>query len=197
MAKEQLSIQETVAKVERHLRLPDKTTSKPVLIMMTGLPGTGKSHVSRLIQQALPAVIVQSDFVRKLLFRQPRYTAEESDIVYRTCHEVIARLLKRGISVILDATNLIEQKREIVYHIADRAGAKLIIVRTVAPRSIVLRRLDRRKKGVGFGDISDADVLVYERMLREDEPIRRNYFTVDTSQELTPIIEKIVREAGR
>lgn len=197
MTKEHLSLEEAVAKVERHLEVPEETTSKPVLILMTGLPGTGKSHVSRMIQQALPAVIVQSDFVRKLLFPRPRYTAEESDTVYRTCHEVVARLLKKGLRVILDATNLIEHKREIVYQIADRAEAKLIIVRTVAPKPVVLQRLDQRKQGFGLDDLSDADAAVYERMQREDEPIRRNYIKVDTSRDPQPIVDKIVREARR
>lgn len=196
MEKAQLSVQDAVTRVERHIRIPDETTNRPVLIMMTGLPGTGKSHVSKLIQEALPSAIVQSDFVRKLLFRRPRYTAEESDMVYQTCHEVVSRLLNRGIRVIFDATNLIEHKREIIYNIAERTGAKLIIVRTVAPKSVVVRRLEHRGQGTGTSDLSDADITVYERMLAQDEPIRRRYFTVDTSQDLKPIIEKIVREAA-
>lgn len=195
VTKEEQNIQEAVAAVEQHLLVPTETTSRPVLIMLTGLPGTGKSHVSRLIQQALPAALVQSDRVRKILFPQPRYTADESDTVYRTCHAIIAKLLKRGIRVIFDATNLIERKREIVYSIAERAGAKLIIVRTVAPRDVVLQRLALRKQGANVDDFSDADEAVYERMQAEDEPIGRNYFKVDTSRNPQPVVDKIVREA--
>ncbi|MBI2955049.1 MAG: AAA family ATPase [Chloroflexi bacterium] len=195
MARGHLTTQEAVAKVERHLKLPDETTSQPVLILMTGLPGTGKSYVSRLIQRSLPAALVQSDFVRKLLFPQPRYTVDESTMVYRTCHEVIARLLVRGISVIFDATNLIESKREIIYRIADRAGARLVIVRTVTPKSVVLERLGQRGQGIDRDDLSDADATIYERMQHEEEPVRRSYIAVDTSQDLTPAIQKIVREA--
>lgn len=197
MAREQPSIKEAVATVEPHIKLPDETTSKPVLILMTGLPGTGKSFVSRRIQQNLPSVIVQTDFVRKTLFPRPRYTAEESALVYRTSHAIINSLLRRGYRVIFDATNLVESKREFVCRIAERAGATVIIVRTVAPREVVFERFEQRKQGAEVEDLSDADAAIYERLRAEEQPIRRNHFTVDTSRDVEPIIQKILRLARR
>ncbi len=53
-------------------------------------------------------------------------------------------MLRKGISVALDATNLEEHNREQLYHIADQSGARLVIVRMEAPPEVVQQRLERR-----------------------------------------------------
>ncbi len=183
---------EAVEKVERHINAPARTTNKPVLVLLSGLPGTGKSFLGRRLQLELSAVLVQSDFVRKLLFPRPTYEPAESAKVYDTCHEVVARFLARRLNVVMDATNLAESKREIFYRIAERAGASLIIVRTIAPRAIILERLEHRTKGRDIADISDADVSIYEKMRISEEPIRRKHIVVDTSRDVVPAIKRIL-----
>ncbi|MBE9502521.1 MAG: AAA family ATPase, partial [Chloroflexi bacterium] len=105
--------------------------------------------------------------------------------------------LKRGIPLIFDATNLIERHREHLYHIADRIGAKLIIVRVEAPPEVVRQRLEDRNSGSNSLNQSDADWRVYQKMRSSVQKIRRNHFAVDTSRDITPVIDKIVRQANR
>ena len=109
-----------------------------------------------------------------------------------TCHSLIETLLKRGICVLLDATNLIEHHREPLYNIAERLGAKLILVRVEAPAEVIRQRLQGRTE-----DKSDADWAVYQRMKSKMQKIRRNHFAVDTSRDIAPVIDKIIREARR
>jgi adenylylsulfate kinase-like enzyme len=61
------TLERYVAEVEERLANTDETTANPVLVMLTGLPGTGKSHVARLLSDVLPFVIIESDQVRKPL----------------------------------------------------------------------------------------------------------------------------------
>jgi predicted kinase len=183
-----------VAKVEAGLANIDQTTASPVLVMLAGLPGTGKSSVARRLAEIVPFAIVESDHVRKLLFPQTEYTGEESYWVHRTCHAVMARLLRKGVRVIYDATNLEERHRELVYRLADREGVKLVIVKIVAPEDLASERLHgRREKDTDGQDISDADWAVYRRMARRVDPIGRNYVVVDTSEDLDPAITKLLR----
>ena len=176
--------------------LPDPTAS-PALIVVSGLPGSGKSYFSRRLAERLPLPIIESDAMRQILAPKPTYSATESERLFRACHTLIGHLLHKGISVIFDATNLIEHHREQLYRIAERADAKLILVHMEAPPEVVQQRMERRRNGDDPNDKSDADWQVYQRMTATAQKIRRNHFAVDTSKDIAPAIEKIVREVKR
>jgi predicted kinase len=191
-----LDLSQAVAKVEAILLTLDmETTAYPVLVVMSGLPGSGKSYLSERLAAQLPAVIIESDRVRKALFLQPTYTAEESAMVHHTCQELMRRLLRKGVRVIFDATNLVEFQRELLYSLAERSGARLLTVRTVAPEAIIKERLEQRKaKG---GSASDADWQVYRRMSQNEQNIRRTHLCMDTSQDTDEAVRRIVKAAHR
>lgn len=177
-------------------KLPEPVVH-PVLVIVSGLPGTGKSYFSRKLAEQLPSVIVESDALRKKLFPVPVYSAEESQRLFAACYRLIEELLGSSISVILDATNLVEYHREFLYRIAERLKVKLIIVWVQAPKELVRQRLRGRSEGSDPLDKSDADWSIYQRMRTRVERIRRNYFSVDTSRDISPVINRIVREAKR
>ena len=180
-------------RVAKAFTLPEETTAHPALIVVSGLPGTGKSYLARRLAERLPCVILETDHVRQLLFARPRYTGPENETVFQVCHDLIRHLLGRGVRVIFDATNLVERHREVLYHIADQAEARLVLVRTVCPEPVVRARLMGRAGGADLQDRSAADFRVHQRLKYTAEPIRRNHFVVDTSQDLNPAISKILR----
>lgn len=169
--------------------------AEPFLVVVSGLPGTGKSHFCRQLVQRLPAVVLESDGLRKALFSSPSYSAAESRRLFRACHLLMEGLLGRGISLIFDATNLSEYNREYLYRIAERLGAKLVLVRVEAPPELVYARL--RDRGLNSEGNSDADWAVYQRMKPQSQRIRRRHYAVDTSRDITPVIDKITREINR
>ena len=132
-----------------------------------------------------------------MLYPTPNYSATESAHLFQTIHLLIERLLKRGFSLILDATNLAERDREYLYSIADRLAVKLILVRVEAPPEVVRERLKARQEGTNPGGKSDADWTVYQKMKPSVQKIRRKHYAVDTSRDITPVLEKIVREVRR
>ena len=169
--------------------------AEPTFIVVSGLPGTGKTYFCNKLAERLPFVILESDALRKALFSPPNYSSKESSHLFRAIHHLIERLLKKGISLILDATNLSEQHREYLYSIADRLDVKLILVRVEAPPQVVYERLKTRQEN--SGNKSDAEWAVYQRMKPSVQKIRRNHFAVDTSRDITPVLDKIVREVRR
>lgn len=166
---------------------------KPFFIAVSGLPGTGKSYLCHQLVNKLPAVLLESDAIRKVLYISPDYSSDESNHLFRTIHLIIEKLLSKGISVILDATNLTEKSREYLYNIADRLNVKLILVRVTAPPQMVSQRLQKRKNDPM--NKSDADWGVYRKMQSTEDKIRRKHYTVDTSQDISSEINKIVVEA--
>ncbi len=171
--------------------------AKPLLIVVSGLPGTGKSIFSRSLSQRFPLAILETDALRRAMFGQPSYTAWESARLFNACHKLIEELLDKGVPVILDATNLFETHRQRLYHIADRLGVKLILVRVEAPVEAVRERLNARSSTPDPGLHSEADWSVYKKMRSLVQPIGRTHYVVDTSRDITPVLDKIVREIKR
>ena len=180
--------------------LPEIPTpvAKPVMVVVSGLPGSGKSYFARRLVAQEPLLVLESDVFRKTLFPSPVYTAAESDRLFRACHSLIDQLLKEGVPVLLDATNLVEAHRERLYHIADRIGAKAgPHTSESAPPEVIQERLKGRVEGVDPEDNSSADWQVYQKMYSTAEPIKRSHFVVDTSRDISPAISKVVREVRR
>jgi len=172
-------------------QLPEPA-AEPALIAVSGLPGTGKSYFCSRLAERLPFVILESDALRKALFSSPSYSAKESSQLFRAIHLLVEGLLRRGISLILDATNLSERNREYLYSIVDRLDVKLVLVRVEAPAEVVRQRLENRLENTGSK--SDADWAIYRRMRPSVQKIRRNHYAVDTSRDIAPVLDKIVKE---
>ena len=174
--------------------LPEPSAST-VLVVVIGLPGTGKSYLSARLAEKLDYIILESDAIRKRLFSSPVYSTEESTSLFRVIHQLIEYLLKKGVSVILDATNLSESHREHLYNIAEKSHARLVLVEVTAPPELVFSRLERRSGEEG--NKSDANWSIYQQMVPTAEKIRRHHYSVDTSHDITPAIDKIIREIKR
>lgn len=78
-------------------------------IWITGLPASGKSTVTTLLQTQLRArgvdvAVLESDTLRRTFTPNPRYDEEERDTFYQQLADVGALLTAQGVPVIFDAT---------------------------------------------------------------------------------------------
>jgi predicted kinase len=167
---------------------------RPALVMAAGLPGSGKSLFCRRLRRRTGAVILESDALRQVLFPQPDHSQAESRRLFRAIHVAIERLLQAGVHIILDATNLAEWQREPVYAIAERTGARLVLVWLQAPPRIVQARLANRRRGADAQGRSTAGLAVYERMRAQVEEIRRPHRVIDTSRGTQEALDAIAEE---
>jgi predicted kinase len=166
--------------------------AEPNLIIVSGLPGTGKSYFSKRLAERMPCLVLESDALRKTLFSPPSYSPRESAKLFRTIHQLLRELLEKRITVILDATNLSEKFREQLHTIADQLHIRPILVRVEAPPEVVYRRLESRANN--SENNSDADWAVYRRMRPSVDKIQRDHYVVDTSKDINPVLDKIVTE---
>ncbi|MFC2022548.1 AAA family ATPase [Chloroflexota bacterium] len=96
----------------------------PSFVMVSGLPGTGKSYLCAWLAESLPFVIIETDALCKTLLPTLAYSLQESVRLFRAVHHLIERLLGKGVSTILDATSLSEKHREPLYDIARPGGGE-------------------------------------------------------------------------
>lgn len=86
-------------------------------VWVTGLPGSGKSVVSEALikllkKEGIPAQLLSSDALRKVLTPNPTYSLEERDIVYATLVYIAELLTRNGVNVVIDATGNLRRYRE-------------------------------------------------------------------------------------
>lgn len=82
----------------------------PKMIMMVGLPGSGKSHKAEELSKKYDATIFSSDALREEMFNDVNCQDKNAD-VFNELHKRIKEHLKSGNSTIMDATNISYKKR--------------------------------------------------------------------------------------
>ncbi len=164
-----------------------------MLVLITGLPGTGKSTIANHLARRMDADLLRTDEIRKHLFEAPTYSEEEKELVYKAMFLVARHLLAAGSSVIIEGTFYRRALRERVYRIADEAKNKMVIVECTAPEWVVRRRTEGR---VSRGASSEADYEVYKKIKEQYEPLQRPRITLDTSRPLNENLRDLYRKMG-
>ncbi len=130
------------------------------VVWLTGLPGSGKSTITRFLAKKLrnrnvKVQILSSDMLRRILTPKPTYTEEERDIVYGTLVLIAKLLSDNGVNVLIDATG----NRRKYRNNARRKIKKFVEVYVKCPLDICVTREKKRKKTFG------APVGVYAKAL--------------------------------
>lgn len=150
------------------------------LVLVGGLPGTGKSTLAAGLAAALGATVLRSDEVRKELagiephvpagagFGEGVYSAEHTASTYR---ELLARAgggLELGETVVLDASWTSGRERAHARALADATFSDLVELECRTSAEVATRRIaERARRG---GDPSDADAAIAAAMATIADP---------------------------
>lgn len=152
------------------------------LLMMVGLPGTGKSSVVNALHPKMPHIVIATDKVRASMRQSPVYNTAEIMLVYEVCYGLIERRLRRGQRVVFDGSNLLAARREYLQQLARRCGSPVAICYVQAAQEVIQQRLRARAlRGHNNMDKSDADWIVYKWMVEAQEPLTEEHLIVDTT----------------
>lgn len=185
--------------IERYCALARALSSdrRPVLVLMTGLSGSGKTWLSTRLVPDLPALRLRSDIERKRMFGLDESVDSKSGIdtgiydagadrdVYSKLLASAGHLLGAGINVILDAAFLNAPDRGHARRLAASCNAGFVMINTTADKRTLLQRLEHRKAG---DDPSEADIEVLEHQFAIRDPIAKDEsavtLTVDTTLDI-------------
>lgn len=122
--------------------------SKPVLILLYGFPGSGKTYFARQFCESVQSAHLEQDRIRNELFEQPRFTKQENSALGRITEYMTGEFLKAGISVVLDMNAMRISQRRILKEVARNAKAEVLTIWfQVDPDTAFIRnqKRDRRK----------------------------------------------------
>ncbi len=188
-------------------------TVRPVLVMMTGLSGTGKSTVARRVARALGAPLFASDIVRKELagvegaapaaWRDGIYRSEMTAATYQQLFARAGAELAAGRPAVLDAAFLSAEQRAGAAELAARSGVPMLLIETICDEATVAARLEARS-AAGTSP-SDATLATYQQQRAALDaapppvPTGAQPVQVDTSGDLPISIDPVLtvlHEAG-
>lgn len=141
---------------------------RPCLVLIAGLPGSGKSALARTLREIGNFVWLRSDELRKRLagldplasgkseVGEGIYSSEWTDRTYAACLARAADICKAGGRALVDATFIDGDRRREFVEAAIEWGVPAHLLITEAPAELIRERLAARTH-----DPSDADWEVY------------------------------------
>lgn len=153
----------------------------PTLMITHGLSGSGKTTFITDVAPYIEAVCVHSDIERKRLhglnltdksgstIGTGLYNAAANQKTYARLRELTGQLLKSGCNVIVDATFIAKERRQMIQQLADEIQVPLRILDFRVDIKELNRRLKLRK--IQSDNVSEASASVLEYQLTHEEPL--------------------------
>ena len=164
-----------------------KSPSGPVLLVVFGLPGTGKTTFARALAASLGLSHFNTDIIRAELGRKQLYNISDKSFIYARMLERARGELQEGKGVILDGTFHREIFRNPFTKLGRELGIPVKWIEVTAGEDVVRQRVS------GTRPYSEADFGVYLKIRKEFEPLEVKALRLHSdSGDLPEMIEKTV-----
>lgn len=163
-------------------------SDRPILIIIFGLPGTGKTTIATLLSNQLGIKHFNTDIVRGLLGKTQQYDEENKALIYDEILKLTNLEFIKGNSVIVDATFYKEQLRRKFKALAQEKEVTVKWIEVCAGEEVVKKRVSKKRL------YSEADYTVYRMIKSQFEPIQEEYIQLFSAREEMPgLIEKAIK----
>ena len=193
---------------KKYLALSDRYAdrfSRPRIWVICGMPASGKSTLAQALSLALNLRSINSDVVRKKIFPAPPtdpehmpfekgiYSETATSQTYDALVSLAEKEIKKGNSVLLDATFSREKYRKQVISLAEQLCADVVFTECTVPDPVLQERLIMRN---GRNTISDARISHFQSFKNRFEPIQKTerdrYIKVNTEVSMDACLSKIL-----
>lgn len=164
----------------------------PLLIILSGLPGTGKSAIADGLAEARRVPVFSVDPIESAIIRSGIPASFATGLAAYLVAEALAdRQLAAGRDALVDAVNSVEEARDTWRVLATKHGVKLTIIEcSIADRAVLLARLAGRDRGLAIGEPRVDDI---ERRAAEWTAWPEPHLTLDGTDPLDANITRALQ----
>jgi predicted kinase len=168
-----------------------------MIVIMAGLPGTGKSTVARALARRLPGAVLDKDEIRAALFdpAHVEYSPAQDDFCQEIMLQTAAYLLAKDaeLHVLLDGRTFSRRyQRERVIEFCRQVGTTWATLECVCAEQTALVRLaEAVAQGTHLAANRTPDL--YRRIRETWEPIDHPKLIIDTDANLDACVDRAMR----
>ncbi|MFA6518885.1 MAG: ATP-binding protein [Candidatus Shapirobacteria bacterium] len=167
----------------------------PRLIILMGLPGSGKSYVSSYLHDKHGFTILSGENITFALFGKVDCTGSEYSLAYDILRQLAIKLISQGYSVVIDGTNLKYIFRQQIYDDVNCPNTTLLFLKV--DDKTALNRISQR--GIDYQNEKDIRSSISTEVFKKfksqtEEPLpRENSITLISDDNLFPQIDAVFR----
>ncbi|MBV2153487.1 AAA family ATPase [Kitasatospora sp. SUK 42] len=149
-----------------------------MLIVLSGLPATGKTTLARSLAHRTGAVHLRVDTIEQAVLRSGVLAPPLGPVGYAVAYALAEEHLRQGLTVIAESVNPLAVTRTAWREVAVRAGARCLEAETVCSDPVEhRRRAEHRTVDVPGLELPDWTAIT----TREYEPWDREHLVLDTA----------------
>jgi predicted kinase len=147
-----------------------------MVVIVFGLPGSGKSYFAERLAKKLKADYVNSDRLRKEMIPVRSYSVEEKAAVYKAMREKMKKAENENRNIVLDATFYRNETRKLfTQEVKEKDGVRFIEI--TAGENLTRLRLNKER------EYSEADFEVYKLIRGQWEPLNEPHLVLESTDE--------------
>ena len=147
-----------------------------MIVIVFGLPGSGKSYFAAHLANKINADYINSDKVRRAMFDTRTYSINEKLSVYNEMLTQMKEVVKQNKNLVLDATFYNNDIRKKFLDEAVGAGS-IFFIEVKAEESVIRKRLQEKRVD------SEADFEVYKKVKKQWEPLHEDHLILQSTND--------------
>jgi predicted kinase len=168
-----------------------------MIVIIAGLPGTGKSTLARALAQRLPAAVLDKDSIRASLFPQAyvEYSLSQDDFCGEIMLQTAAYLLSKHpeLKVLLDGRTFSRRyQRDRVIEFCSQLGTTWATLECVCSETTAIGRI-AEAVAANSHLAANRTPEIYREIGKAWEPIDQPKLVIDTDENLESWVDRAVR----
>jgi adenylylsulfate kinase len=168
-----------------------------MIVLIAGLPGTGKSTLAQALAQRLPCAVLDKDSIRASLFQPAyiEYSQEQDDFCQEVMLQTAAYLLSKhaNLKVLLDGRTFSRRyQRDRVIEFCSQLGTTLATIECICSEATAVGRIAEAVAAKNHLAANRTPDL-YREIRKAWEPIDQPKLVIDTDENIESCVDRAVR----